>query len=103
MTHLPKNAQHLIDTAIQCGWSYAVRWGQDSAGYVFVTVSVAGHLRCYDVTWHTRNHGTMRLFKPILERTRHREMASLSEVIDQMVSDPQQWVLDYTQGSQCPQ
>lgn len=60
---LPKSAQRLLDAGKARGLRWAVLWKEDTGGNPFVRIKVAASPYAeVDASWHTRDHGTLRLF-----------------------------------------
>ncbi|MEU9890213.1 hypothetical protein [Sphaerisporangium sp. NPDC051011] len=67
VVNLPGPARQLLDLARAHGWRTLVNPATDTGGHVFVAVKV-GRSRPWiqvDITWHTRDTGTFRLFSKL--------------------------------------
>ena len=64
---LPKAALELIASAAERGWRIGVGHGRDSGDSPFVTIQlgIKDPDWRYQITWHTRDTGTYRLFSKI--------------------------------------
>lgn len=69
---LPNRAVALLDALRGAGWGWTVGWNEDTGGNAFVTVKgrQAGTPGApeINVSWHTRQTGTPRLFGCIIAR-----------------------------------
>ena len=66
-------ARDLLLLAVDHGWDAIVSHGVDTGGAPYVTVRAQrpDPERYIDVTWHTRDTGTYRLFHCLVGRSRH--------------------------------
>lgn len=60
----PSAARELLTTALDNGWSAQLARFSDTGGSPYIVVkAVRGEDECVEVTWHTRDTGTYRLFR----------------------------------------
>ena len=65
-------ARALAIAAIDAGWSVVFKRNVDSGNSPFVTVEAVREDGYFNVTWHTRDTGTYRLFHAVFGESRYK-------------------------------
>lgn len=84
--HMPPPARQLVYALIDAGWQLRVTWSTQG-GYLHVTIDGTDPdpqqdiPRAVHATWHTRPHGTLRLFSCLIGPTRACHDATLKQAM----------------------